>query len=293
MEKYIIIENDDEQTNEQNEKISSNNQQVEIFTAEDTGYQAIKWFFTYHIKNDDEQFEQAFKRLEPLKELCDKYVWGEEYGKEGKTPHIQGAFILKAKMRATTIQKNFFKNGVWTKKLKNWQAALNYCIKECNQIHCSEKFPKPVKTIQPVQMFPWQLEILDMINKEPEDRKIYWYWGKQGIGKSAFQKYLVVHHGAQILSGKPSDMKHAIVEYKKNNNGCTPELIISNIGYDKDLSRIHYHGYEDIKDMCFHSGKYEGGMVTGNEPHLLIFANGPPETENVKFIVKELTDACA
>ncbi len=281
---------------EQVEKISGNIQEVEIFTTEDTGYQADKWFITYHLIKDGEQidtFEQAFKRLEMLKPLCDKFVWGEEWGKSGKTPHIQGAFILKSKMRSKTLQNKFFINHCWSRKLKNWGCALNYCIKELREIHCSEKFPKKINTIQPVQMFAWQLEILDMINKEAENRKIYWYWGKQGIGKSAFQKYLVVNHEAQILSGKPSDMKNAIIEYMKKNNNCTPELIISNIGYDKDLGRIHYSGYEDIKDMCFYSGKYEGGMVCGNEPHLLIFANGPPETENVKFIVKELTDACA
>jgi len=52
---------------EQNEKISGNID-TEIFTEVDKGYQASKWFFTYHILND-EQFEDAFKRLEPLKKI--------------------------------------------------------------------------------------------------------------------------------------------------------------------------------------------------------------------------------
>lgn len=69
----------------------------------------------------------------------------------------------------------------------------------------------------------------------------------------------------------------------KKKNDDTPKIILSNIGFDKDLSKIHYSGYEDIKDMCFYSGKYEGGMICGNNPHLIIFSNGPPETENEKF----------
>ena len=34
---------------------------------------------------------------------------------------------------------------------------------------------------------------------------------------------------------------------------------------------------ESIKDMFFYSGKYEGGMVCGPNPHVMVFANEPPE----------------
>ena len=274
--------------NEQTEKTSSNIQ-IEVFTSNDNGFQANKWFITYHIK-EPEQFEQAFNRLEPLKDLCDKYIWSEEYGEEGNTPHIQGAFILKGKtkMRATTLGNKFFENGVTLRKLKNWQAAFNYCSKEQNRIETNQKFPKPIKIITEDIFYEWQKNIISIIQNEPHERDIHWINGKQGAGKTQFIKYLVVKHGAIILNGKPSDMKNGIIEYMKNNGGNTPEIILSNIGFDKDLSRIHYSGYEDIKDMCFYSGKYEGGMVCGNNPHLFIFANGVAETENKKFIVTNI-----
>lgn len=268
---------------EQSEKIVSNNQTT-IFTEDDTkGFQAKKFFFTYHIKND-ESFEQAFERLEPLKELCDKYIWGEEYGKSGNTPHIQGAFILKNKMRATTIQKNFFKNVAHLPKLKNWGMAFDYCQKEGNKIITNQKIKEPVNIIKDDMLYEWQLNLLNILNNPPDDRIIYWYYGEQGIGKTQFIKYCVIKLGAIILNGKPSDMKNGIIEYEKK-NGDLPKIILSNIGLDKDLERIHYSGYEDIKDMLFYSGKYEGGMVCGNNPHLIIFANGPPATKNKKFKV--------
>lgn len=273
---------------EQNEKISGNIQ-TEIFTQEDTGFQATKWFITYHIK-DNETFEQAFSRLEPLEEVCDKYIFGEEYGKKGKTPHIQGAFIMNHKVRATTLQKHYFKNGVTLRKLKNWSAAFNYCKKEGNNIVTNQKIPKIVKTIKEEDLYSWQEDIIQIIKKEPDDRDIYWINGAQGTGKTQFIKYLVKNFGAIILNGKPSDMKNGIVEYMKK-EGDTPTIIVSNIGFDKDLSRIHYSGYEDIKDMCFYSGKYEGGMVCGNNPHLLIFSNGAPVTDNVKFKVVNIGNA--
>ena len=34
---------------------------------------------------------------------------------------------------------------------------------------------------------------------------------------------------------------------------------------------------EAIKNGCFFSGKYESGMVRFNSPHILVFANEPPE----------------
>jgi len=266
---------------------TSGNIQTSVFTEDDKGFQSKKFFFTYHLQNG-EQYEQAFINLEGLAGLCDKYIWSEEYGKSGETPHIQGAFILCCKMRATTLQKNFFVNGVSLMKLKNWGAAFKYCMKEGNKIYSSEKVPKQVKTISENELFNWQQELIELIKCVPHDRNILWYKGSQGCGKTSFMKYLVVHYGAVILSGSPSNMKNGIIDYMKNNNGCTPEIIVSNIGWDKDLNYVHYSGYEDIKDMTFYSGKYEGGMVCGNPPHLIIFSNGVPETENVKFIVRDI-----
>lgn len=268
---------------EQSEKIVSNNQTT-IFTEDDKkGFQAKKFFFTYHLQ-DDEQFEQVFNRLNGLKELCDKYVWSEEYGKSGATPHIQGAFILKSKMRANTINKEYFKNKAHMPKLKNWGCAFDYCIKENNKIDTNQKIRPPVKIISEDILYDWQKNLISILESPPDDRKIYWYYGSQGIGKTQFIKYCVVKLGAIILNGKPSDMKNGIIEYEKK-NGILPTIILSNIGLDKDLETIHYSGYEDIKDMLFYSGKYEGGMVCGNNPHLIIFANGKPTTRNEKFCV--------
>lgn len=268
---------------------SLGNIQTSSFSSEDTkGFQANKWFFTYHIK-DNETFEIAFERLKPLTEFCDKYVWSEEYGKSNNTPHIQGAFILKNKIRyrAKTLQSNYFLNGVTLRKLKNWNAAFEYCIKENNKIYTNVKIPEPVKIISEDKLYKWQKKIIDYIQKEPDDREILWICGKQGCGKTQFIKYLVINFDAIILNGKPSDMKNGIIDYKSKNND-TPKLIVSNIGFDKDLSLLHYSGYEDIKDMCFYSGKYEGGMICGNNPHLLIFSNGKPITENVKFTLIQI-----
>lgn len=267
--------------NEQNEQIVGNIQTT-IFTEEDTGFQAKKYFLTYHIK-PDESFEQAFKRLEKLAEMCDKYIFGEEYGKKGKTPHIQGAFILKNKMRASTLQKHFFKNGVTLRKLKNWGCALTYCQKEGNNIMTNQTLT--VLNTLPCEnwekMYDWQkgLDLLvnQGVNVPNHDRAIYWYYSENGCtGKTTFARYLHRKYGFIALSGKAADMKHSIVEYQKTNS-CTPHGIVVNIPRSVDPGYISYTGFEEIKDMFFFSGKYEGGMVDGNPPWLIIFANEMPD----------------
>ena len=100
---------------EQKEQLAGNIQfsalhpEIELFTADDNGYQSEKYFFTYHMQKG-ENFETAFNNLQGLADICDKYVWGEEHGKKGNTPHIQGAFIFLNRgsiinTHATTIRR--------------------------------------------------------------------------------------------------------------------------------------------------------------------------------------------
>ena len=265
---------------EQNEQIAGNIQTA-IFTQGDNGYQAKKFFFTYHLKKGAEQnetFKDAFLRLEQLKELCDKFIWGEEYGKGGDTPHIQGGFLLKIKMRASTINTNFFLNNCYLTKLKNWNACVLYCSKECNEIHTNVKIPKPIKTLteDQVNSTAWEKRILGLISHEPNERHIHWIVGDGAVGKTSFCKYLCLKHDAIMCGGKSADMKNCIVEYKKN-NGVTPELILINLPRSFNKDYLSYTGIEEVKDMCFYSGKYEGGMVLGNCPHIFIFSNEYPD----------------
>ncbi len=277
--------------NEPEEQIVGNIQTT-IFTDEDNGFQAKKYFLTYHIK-DDESFEQAFKRLMPLADLCDKYIFGEEYGKSGNTPHIQGAFILKNKMRASSLQKHFFLNGVTLRKLKNWGCALTYCQKEGNNIMTNQKITELKKlACETTGFYRWQKILLNIFNEdEPDDRKIYWYWSEKGkTGKTTFARYLHRKYGFIALSGRAADMKHNITEYQKTNS-CTPHGIVVNIPRSVDSGFISYTGFEEIKDMFFFSGKYEGGMVDGNPPHLIVFANEPPDRSKMsddRWIIKDL-----
>lgn len=237
------------------------------------------WCFTFNNYTEEQ--------LSSIKDICDicnfDYIIGKEVGEKG-TPHLQGFIRYKTKSRPMETFKQF-KGIHWEKTKSNFQANIDYCCKDGNYI-TNMKIPKKVKIYENIKNIFKPIE--KMIQSEPDDRKIYWYYGKQGIGKTQFLKYLYVKYNALIVSGCSKNMKHAIAVYKANNDGCLPEIVISNLPFATRMDCISYSGYEEIKDMFFHSGKYEGDMICGNPPHLIIFANEPPETENNKFIVERL-----
>jgi len=249
-----------------------------IFTAKDNGFQSIKYFFTYHIQST-ESFEQAFSNLEPLKDLCNKFIWGEEYGKSNKTPHIQGAFILKSKMRAKTLEQ-FFTNGVTLQKLKNWDCALKYCQKEGNKIQSSEKLEKPLKLLTTLR--PYQTDIINKLSEEPDNRTILWLVGDYGIGKTQLCKYLV--HNKIAFGPLEGDKRHILSVIAENQNeNCY--IIYLTADESKFQKRALFDCIEKIKDGFFmsHFGTDGTKPVLMNSPHILVVANKPPMFSRTKM----------
>ena len=240
------------------------------------------WCFT--LNNYTEENCSSIKSIMENYDAVDEFIIGKEVGAQG-TPHLQGFCSFKKKVRPSGI---FGIKEIHFEKCKaGRQANLEYCAKAHNILTTNMKIPKPIKIPTYEMLYDWQLEILDIIKEEPDDRKIFWYYGEQGIGKSQFQKYLALKHEAFILGGGVKDMKNGVLEYRKD-KGYLPELIIVNLPLEEDLERLQYSSFEIIKDMIFYSGKYEGGMICGNNPHLFIFANAKPCSRNQKFIVKRI-----
>lgn len=248
--------------------------------------EAKGWFMTWNNHNLDEVRMMATMATD----LCTKYRMQEEVGKEG-TKHIQGTFEFKKKLRLSTLKKLFSDKIHW-EITKNSVAAAAYCSKQetSTGLSWTKGYPKPVKILEYEQLKDWQLEIDAIIQQEPDDRKIYWYWGPTNIGKTTFCKYLSVKYGAIPLGGKGADMRNGIVEYRKT-NGELPTKIIIPLPKTFNLDYISYDGIETVKDMYFYSGKYEGGCVVGNCPHIFIFANEPPETSKLaqdRWVIREI-----
>lgn len=212
-----------------------------------------------------------------LAKICKKAVFGKEIGEEG-TPHLQGFMSLIRKERYTGLHKLPGLARCSFRKCRNEKALEAYCKKDGVDLWI---FPKPY-SVEIENFFDWQTDIINIIKQEPDPRTIYWFWEPTGgVGKTTFQKYIYTHYPNTIVcGGKSADMKHCIVSYLETNK-CLPRLILMNLPKTLELGYFSYTGVEEVKDMFFHSGKYEGGMICGPNPHLLIFANEPPRMDNM------------
>lgn len=240
-----------------------------------------KWYLTINNwkPEDWDQLDQIFK---DRTDVIDHAAMGKEVGENG-TPHLQIyiAFTKRTRPRESKIFEGIGNNPHWGDKFgKPCKAkmppvvGINYCSKDGDFVLYRCRKPRELNLIEPRG---WQCQVVDIVKSEPDDRTVHWlYEPDGGSGKTSLCKYLAVEHDALILGGKAADIRHAIMEHK-HKHGNTPELIVSTITRSQE-KRVSYEGLENIKDMCFYSGKYEGGMVLGPCPHLIVFANFRPET---------------
>lgn len=237
--------------------------------------QVKKYMFTWN--NYPEDWKQLIaKRLEPI---AHKLACQAEIGDQG-TPHIQGAIVLKRRMRWS--QFGLPKEIHWENMKGNENVAIAYALKESTRdttqspILYNVSLPETIKVLQEPEMLAWQKETVEIIKRTPSDRIIYWRWDHDGkCGKSALVKLLCYKYGALMVSGSNKDMKSAVARYKEE-KGVTPKILIYDI---PRMARdyVSYTGIEELKNGCFLSTKYEVKMVIMNSPHILCFANFEPD----------------
>lgn len=273
-------------------------------------YPSIKWCFTYN--NYTFENEKLISAI--IKQYCKYGCFSREKCPTTGTPHLQGYIEFKRRHRPTEKFKIYNSEGKlcihWEKAKANREKNRLYCLKYgAQQLHF--EYPARYKT-EIKNFYSWQEHIKELINTEPNDRTINWFWESSGCaGKTTFQKWIYCHYdNVIVLGGKGSDMKNGIIQYKEK-NGELPKIVLINI--PRCQEHISYGGIEQVKDMFFYSGKYEGGMVCGKSPHVIIFANTPPNgyekmsedrwnimniktdkfVEKYNAVVKKYSDSCS
>lgn len=239
-------------------------------------FQAVNWVLTWNNYPDD-VFEQLSKLLVPL---CDKWIFGKEVGEKG-TPHIQGAFKLKKKMRQGAIY-NLFGCEFFLDKMKGRWCDQVYCAKGDNFI-CDKPIRHKPTLITYDMLRQEQKDIADRF-KDYEDplfgRKVYWFFEEKGNwGKSILCKYLVDQEEAFIVQGKNNDILFGISEYVSK-HGNSPKIVIVDVPRCNQ-GHVSYQAIESIKNGCLYSSKYESGMIRFDSPHVLVFSNQIPEVHNL------------
>lgn len=209
-----------------------------------------------------------------------RYCFQEEVSPTTGTPHLQGHFEFRYKIRPVGYFTGTPCEGGHWEKTQNRKAAVIYCSKIDTRGGGTyiKNFPKnlfrKVKVLTVNELYPWQKEIVDICQEIPDDRTIHWIWESDGNkGKSALVKYLVVNHHGMIVSGKSADIK-----YQLATADLPPDIILFDIPRNK-ANHVNYNALEEIKNGLFSSTKYESKMVLIPSPHIFCFANFEPNYE--------------
>lgn len=240
-------------------------------------------YYTFTLFNYDDEVKIELNRQ--LGVLCDKYQYGEEICPTTGRPHLQGFINLKKPRRITEL-KRVVNNPKFIPCNGSEADNLRYTSKD--HIVTRYGFPKPIKIIEVLR--PWQAEVEKLCFTEPDDRKVFWYWEPIGnVGKSAFIKYMVVKHNALVCQGgKHSD----IINLVFNTDMDKSNIVLFDIPR-AHRGNISYSALECIKTGMVCNTKYETGVKVFNPPHIIVFANFPPENPESlsedKWMITELT----
>lgn len=239
---------------------------------------ARNWCFTLNNYTEKE-FEYTKKYCEIH---CKNYRIGKEVGKKG-TPHLQGFFVFKNQKKFDTLKKQL--NVISTKfHLEKMKGSIKENIKYCEKDGIISKPKTWQETLNllilnteynNVKWKPFQKEILNIIKTEPDSRTIHWYWDSKGnIGKSYLVKYInIIRNDVIVGEGKTNDIFNQVKVLMDEK--IIPKIIIVDVPRSS-LDYINYSAFEKLKNGLIFSGKYEGGKCIFPCPHVLVFANEPP-----------------
>jgi hypothetical protein len=120
---------------------------------------------------------------------------------------------------------------------------------------------------------PWQEDLVNAVTQEPHPRKIQWIWSQAGeTGKSTMATYLGVKYGATVLElSKNHDLKHILAKT------ISSIVIFDLTRTTEDCLKGLYSLAEQLKNGRITSGKYDGTVCYFKKPHVIFFANFPPD----------------
>jgi hypothetical protein len=139
-------------------------------------------------------------------------------------------------------------------------------------IDISRTIYKPKDDPSEIKLRPWQQKIVDILDKKPDSRKIYWVYDSKGnVGKSFLAMYLLKFKDAVTLSGKVADMAYAYKEER---------IVIFDVPRtSEENASAMYNMAEKLKNGFLFSAKYESKQLVFSAPHVIFFANFLPPTE--------------
>ncbi|AXH76021.1 MAG: putative viral replication protein [Cressdnaviricota sp.] len=242
-----------------------------------TREQSRKWCFTLNNWTEDEYL--SIKNYIITKGL--DYVVGKEVGENG-TPHLQGYLSSKNPMMFSRLKKVMPRAHLEKARGSNAE-NLKYCSKSddfITNIADEEGTPQErikkriLKKYENVIWREWQQEVINIIEEPKDDRRIVWVYDPDGnSGKSYLVKYLALTKNVVIADGKKDNVFNQLL---KKSEDLEIDIILMDLPRHNQ-EYLNYGMLEQLKDGYVYSGKYEGGEIFLEEPHVIVFSNSEPD----------------
>jgi len=258
--------------------LKSGTKSLEQNTFSSEGGKCRFWSVTTFVQTR----EQVLEAVNSSKAAIVGHGWNTEVCPVTGREHEQGWVEYRNPVYFGSVRKTF--PGAHIERTKKIVAMKRYCEKEATRKPGTTPMKKefirrPVPDpLRGKELYPWQKEVMDLISTEPDDRKIYWYYSREGLtGKTSLAKHIWINNpeGVMIVNGGGKDIRCGIAKFVENHN--LDVVIFSFTRTVEDY--VSYQALEEVKDGLFFSGKYESGMVGYAPPHVVCIANFHPKLE--------------
>ncbi|XP_033102682.1 uncharacterized protein LOC117105614 [Anneissia japonica] len=121
-----------------------------------------------------------------------------------------------------------------------------------------------------VVLRPWQQGLMDELSRRPDLRAVYWYHEPRGnVGKSFMASYLSRSMEAIVFDGckKGADAAYAYDGQR---------IVVFDL-HNSQKKRVNYDLMERFKNGRLFSPKYHSKVKLFAVPHVVVFANFPPD----------------
>lgn len=135
--------------------------------------------------------------------------------------------------------------------------------------------------MQSTTLRPWQEALFRSLSESPDPRSVMWLWESQGgQGKSFMARYLMATTSTLVLeAGKKFDLAHIVATTHP-----FPSIIVFDLarttapeeGASHRLDSV-YSMMESLKNGYMISTKYNSTTLVFKIPHVVVFANFPPD----------------
>jgi len=159
------------------------------------------------------------------------------------------------------------------------QGALPKDMQEALELY--EKENNDYDLYKDTELYKWQQELLEKINKKSH-REVIWIVGeKTNEGKSYFQKYVKAMYGtSRVVSGinlkaTSKNICHALTKQPL----ATADIFLFNLGKSKkNFENVNYEMLEDLKDGDAFTEKYDSQKLKIKTPNVvMVFSNYRPQ----------------